>query len=187
MTILDARKTDPYHGGKTFSLKNRLYRGLWEIVWMTLGIWTPRPLISWRRFLLRLFGAKLHPTAVINAGVRVWSPQNLEMAEYSCLGPGVICYSMAPISLGPYALVSQRAHLCAGTHDITDSYFQLQAFPIHIGEKAWVAAEAFVGPGVTIGARTVLGARGVTFKSLPPDEVYAGNPARFIKPRHIVS
>jgi putative colanic acid biosynthesis acetyltransferase WcaF len=87
--------------------------------------------------------------------------------------------------MGPYALVSQDAELCAGTHDIDDDYFQLVARPITLGRRSWIAAGAFVGPGVTVGDGAVLGARAVTVKSLAPLTVYAGNPARPLRARSI--
>ncbi len=88
---------------------------------------------------------------------------------------------MAPVALGAYALVSQGAHLCAGTHDIDDPHFQLRTAPITIGPKAWVAAGAFVGPGVMIGEGAVLGARAVAFTDLAPWMVYIGNPMRALR------
>jgi putative colanic acid biosynthesis acetyltransferase WcaF len=93
---------------------------------------------------------------------------------------------MAAIRLGPYALVSQRAHLCAGTHDIDDAHFQLRTAPITIEANAWVAAEAFVGPGVTMHQGAVLGARGVLFKDLPENAVAVGNPAKVVRLRKIL-
>jgi putative colanic acid biosynthesis acetyltransferase WcaF len=79
--------------------------------------------------------------------------------------------------LGAYAVISQGAYLCAGTHDVDDPNFQLTTRPISIGERAWIAADAFVGPGVRVGEGAVLGARGVAFKDLEPWTIYAGNPA----------
>jgi putative colanic acid biosynthesis acetyltransferase WcaF len=90
---------------------------------------------------------------------------------------------MAKIRLDDYAMVSQGAHLCAGSHDISDPYFQLIVRPIVLGERAWIAAEAFVGPGVTVGKGAVLGARGVAFSDLPPWTVSVGNPSRVLKER----
>ena len=140
---------------------------------------------GWRRRLLRLFGARIAATANIYPTARIWSPRNLEIGEFSCIGPDVTIYSMAKITLAPYSLASQGAHLCAGTHDIEDVHFQLQARPIVIGFRAWIAAEAFVGPGVTVGEGAVLGARGCAFRDLDPWTVYAGNPAQVIKLRRI--
>lgn len=134
-------------------------------------------MFAWRRFILRLFGAKIASTAKVYPGVKVWYPSNLTMHDHACLAPDVICYCMDMIELGPYALVSQGAYLCGGTHNIDDPNFQLQTKPIVLGANSWVAAQAFVGPGVRIGEHAVLGARGVAFKDLEPHMVYAGNPA----------
>lgn len=183
-TPLDARLANPKHGGASFPIKHKLTRFVWSIVWKLLGSWTPAPLFAWRRALLRLFGARLAPTARIYPGVQVWYPANLEMGEWACLGGGVICYSMAPIQLKEYALVSQRAHLCAGTHDPDDPSFQLQVAPITLEANSWVAAEAFVGPGVTLRQGAVLGARGVLFRDLPEYAIAAGNPAKILRQRN---
>ena len=184
MSVLDSKHSGSLVGGRSFSQLNRLYRAIWSITWLIFGIWTPRPCVRWRRWILRLFGAKIHSTAMVNRGVEVWSPKNLRMDEHTCLGPGVICYNMAEIHLMPYAHVSQRAHLCAGSHDISDPNFQLVTAPIKICEHAWVAAEAFIGPGVFMGQGAILGARGVACSDLDSDGVYIGNPARKIKIRN---
>ena len=109
------------------------------------------------------------------------------MMPHSCLGPYVNCYSMASISLGAGAIVSQGASLCAGTHDIDDVDFSLVVKPIKIGVCAWVASDAFVGPGVSIGDYSVLGARAVLFKSVGAKMVYVGNPAIFVRKRQVES
>jgi putative colanic acid biosynthesis acetyltransferase WcaF len=105
------------------------------------------------------------------------------MDDYACLATGVDCYCMDKVSLGRHALVSQRAFLCGGTHDVTDPEFRLVTGPIRIETDAWIAAEAFVGPGVVIGKGAVLGAKGVATRDLEPWTIYAGNPARPLKPR----
>ena len=125
-----------------------------------LASWTPPFLHLWRRMLLRIFGAKIASTAGIYSSARIWSPANLEMDEFAWVGPRVQVYSMAPTTFASYSLGSLRAHLCAGTHDVEDINFQLQARPIRIGSHAWIAAEAFVGPGVVVGDGAIPGARG---------------------------
>jgi putative colanic acid biosynthesis acetyltransferase WcaF len=59
--------------------------------------------------------------------------------------------------------------------------------PIRVGEGAWVAACAFVGPGVTIGEGAVVGARAVVTKNVEAWTVVIGNPAKFIKKRMMVN
>ena len=183
---LDASQVNSRDGGPSFSLSNRLFRALWNVTWALLASWTPPPFGAWRRFLLTLFGARMGVACDVRGSAKVWYPPHLKMADRSLLADRVNCYNMAPISLGERALVSQGAHLCAGSHDIRTRDFQLIAKPIHIGADVWVAAEAFVGPGVEIGEGSVLGARAVAFKSLEPWGVYAGNPAQFVKRRVIL-
>ena len=57
--------------------------------------------------------------------------------------------------------------------------------PITLKDNSWVAAEAFVGPGVTIGEGAVVGARAAVFRNVEPWNVVGGNPAKFIKRRVI--
>lgn len=181
----DAARFSPWEGGATFTLGNRIYRAVFTLVWLVLAAWTPPPLYAWRRVLLTLFGARLHPSAKVYGSVRIWSPRNLEMAANAVIGPRAIVYSMAPITLAPFSIVSQGAHLCAGSHDVEDPHFQLIRRPIHIGERAWVAADAFVGPGVTVGEGAVLGARGCAMTDLSPWTIYRGNPATPFRERRI--
>lgn len=180
---LDATKADPFAGAPTFSMSNRLHRAIFTAVWALAASWTPPFARAWRLWILRCFGANLASTANVYSSVKIWLPKNLTMGSYSSLGPGVQVYSMAPIRIGQHVVVSQRSHLCCGTHDISNAEFQLRTAPIEIGDDAWICAEAFVGPGVTLGEGAVLAARGATFGNLSPWTVYRGNPAIAIKQR----
>lgn len=180
---LEASEANSLLAGPSFSLQNRITRGVWNLTWLLLASWTPPPLHAWRRFLLRAFGAKIGRHARIYGSTKVWLPANLEMGDYSVLGWNVNCYCQGKITLEDYANVAQYSHLVAGTHDIDSPTFQLFTRPVRICRYAWVASDAFVGPGVTVGEGAVLGARGVAFKSLDPWTVYGGNPAREIRKR----
>lgn len=183
MPLLDAEQTRPTEGGATYSLANRAIRLLWATLWCVAASWTPAPLHRYRVWLLRLFGANVAWNAHVYSSVKVWLPSNLSMASHSCLGPRVNCYCMAPITLNAGAIISQDVTLCAATHDIHDVHFQLVAKPIAVGKGAWVAAEAFIGPGVTIGERAVIGARAVLFRDAEARGVYVGNPSKKIRCR----
>jgi len=185
MSVLDAATTGQLTGGASFSLRHRAERVLWKLCWTLAARWTPPPLHGWRCFVLRRFGARIGTGVRIYGSARIWYPRHLVMADFSCLGPEVECYSQGTITIGRYAIVSQRAHLCAGTHDISDPQFQITPRPIVLGERCWIAAEAFVGPGVHIGNGTVLGARGVAMKDLAEWTVYSGNPAAAVKQRRL--
>jgi len=164
-------------------LGSRILRLAWGVAWALLYRPSPRLLHGWRRFLLRLFGAKVAPTAHPYPRCRIFAPWNLTMGDYSCLADDVDCYSVASISLGAHSVVSQHAHLCGATHDFESPEFTLLPRPIAIGAYAWVAAGAFIGPGVTVGDGAVVGARAVVAKDVEPQAVVAGNPARLIRYR----
>lgn len=180
--FLNADEINPF-SGPSFTLRHRATRAIWNVVWFLLASWTPPTLHCWRVFLLRLFGAKVAWSARIYGSVRIWYPANLSMGPLSTLGPGVECYSMGQIHLGSHVVVSQRAHLCAGSHKVDDPNFQIYALPIHLGADAWICAEAFVGPGVTVGEGAVLAARGVAFTDLESWKIYRGNPAQLLRDR----
>jgi putative colanic acid biosynthesis acetyltransferase WcaF len=168
---------------RNHSLANQLGRVLWGAAWLLLFRPSPRPLHRWRNVLLRLFGASLHPTAVIYPSARIWAPWNLTMGKHSCLANDVICYCLNRIVVGDHSVVSQYTHLCGGSHDYTKPDLPLITAPIVIEDQVWIAADVFIAPGVTIGQGTVVGARSNVFGDLPAWKVCAGSPAKPIKDR----
>lgn len=163
------------------SYRNRAGRVLWTMVWYAFFRPSPRPLHAWRCWLLRLFGATIERGAHPYPSARVWAPWNLTMKEGSCLGDHVDCYSVDQVTIEPYATVSQYSFLCTAGHDYTIQTMPVITAPIRIGRRAWVAADAFVGPGVTIGEGAIVGARASVFRSVDPWTVVGGTPARILK------
>lgn len=185
MSLLDAKASRPLEGGASFSLGNRLTRVAWGAAWLLLARWTPPPLHRWRALVLRAFGARVASTARVHASVSVWLPANLELGPDVLIGPRARLYNQGRISIGARSVISQGAHLCASTHDVDDPHFQLVLRPIAIGRQCWVAAEAFVGPGVTMHDRAVLGARGALFGDAEADGIYRGNPATLVRQKRL--
>ena len=173
----DARRISPY------SIREKVARLLWSITQATLFRLSFHNWYRWRALLLRLFGARVDSTARIRRTVRIECPWNLQVGESSSVGDRAILYCLGPVTLGARVSISQHAHLCAGSHDYSKPEMTLLRPPISIEDDAWIAADAFVGPDVTVGAGAILGARGVAFKNLNPWMIYAGNPAREVRPR----
>jgi putative colanic acid biosynthesis acetyltransferase WcaF len=169
--------------GPTFTLRNQLERLLWTVTWFLLIRFSPPQAHKYRILILKLFGANVSWNAYIYPNVSIWAPWNLHMDDYATLGRNVICYNISPISIGRMAVVSQNVHLCTGTHDYRDPAFPLYARPIAIGRRAWICADSFVGPGVTVHDGAILGAVGVAKQDLDAWTIYAGNPARPLKSR----
>lgn len=164
-------------------LSNRLRRAIWAVLYVAAFRPSPKPLHGWRRFLLRLMGAHIAPTSIIHASVRIWAPWNLIMEDCATLGPYVDCYSVAPVTLAAGCVVSQYSYLCTATHDYTELALPLISKPITIGRSAWVCADVFIGPGVTVGEGAVVAARSSVYRDIEPWTVVVGNPARFLKRR----
>jgi len=170
------------------SRKGQIKRLLWTITWAIFARPLPRSFLSgWKRFLLRCFGANIHKKAIVYSTATIYMPQNLEMDEYSYLGPDVDCYNVSKIKIGAYSVISQKSYLCSASHDITNPKRPLISAPIVIEDYAWIAADAFVGMGVKVGQGAVVGARAAVFKDVEPWTVVGGNPAKFIKKREIIN
>lgn len=105
------------------------------------------------------------------------------MKDGSCLGPYVDCYNIACVVIETDAVVSQYAFLCTGSHDYEDESFPLISAPIVVGREAWIAAAAYIGPGVTVGEGAVVAARAAVVRNIASWTVVAGNPAREVKKR----
>jgi putative colanic acid biosynthesis acetyltransferase WcaF len=169
-------------GLRYYSPADYLRRGLWALV-QPLWRCSPRWCWGWRRALLRLFGAQ------VARGVRVYPAARLHQPWHLVIGPrctiawNTTLYALGPIRLGADVVISQGAHLCAGDHDIRDPNFPVLKPPITLGDGVWIAADAFIGPGVVIGERAVVGARAVVMRPVPAAAVVAGNPARVVGQR----
>lgn len=144
---------------------------------------SPRPLFGWRRFVLRLFGARIGPHVHVYSTTHVYMPWNLEVGAWSAVGEDVLIYNLGPVTIGQRATVSHRAHLCAGTHDASQPDLPLLKPPIVVGDQAWICADALVGPGVTVGEGAVVGAGAVAMRDVEPWMIVAGNPAQPVKRR----
>lgn len=166
-----------------WSTRQKIARMAWYFVQATFFRLSIHNAYRWRALLLRLFGAKLGRQVRIRRTVRIEIPWHLRIGDGTVVGDFAILYSLGKITLGRNVTISQYAHLCAGTHDLTTRDFTLICTPMTLGDDVWVAADSFVGPGVTIGERTVLGARSSAFSNLPAGVIAVGSPARAIKPR----
>jgi putative colanic acid biosynthesis acetyltransferase WcaF len=172
--------------GINFALANRIGRVFWSIIYGLFFRYSPKPLHQWRSFLLKCFGAKVGKSVHVYPGAKIWAPWNLELGDGAAVANGAILYTQGMISIGKNAVISQGAHLCAGTHDYNLPDFPLYTKPIIIGDYAWVAAEAFIHPGINIGNGCVIGARSVVTKDMPEWMVCAGHPCKPIKARKLI-
>lgn len=167
---------------RKWTRKELLGRLLWSLC-SPLFRFSPRLLWGWRRGLLRTFGAHIGREVRIDPSARIFIPWNLKIGDWSAVGFDVLLYNLGPLEIGEKATISQRAHLCGGSHDFRDPAMPLLKCAVTIGDGAWICADAFVGPGVIVSKGAVVGARAVVVKDVEAAAIVAGNPARMIGQR----
>ncbi|MCF4102186.1 putative colanic acid biosynthesis acetyltransferase [Gillisia sp. M10.2A] len=170
----------------SFSFSNKAGRLVWNFCyWIFFRPFSLSLFKKWRIFVLRTFGAKIGTNSDVHSNVKIWAPWNLELGSYSSIGPKVDCYNQGKIRIGNHSIISQKTYLCASSHDFTLPNFPLILKPINIMNQVWIAADAFIAPGVTIGEGAVIAARAGVFKDIEDWTVAGGNPAKRIKERII--
>jgi putative colanic acid biosynthesis acetyltransferase WcaF len=176
------------HASNQAARKYRFGEQARRIAW-SAGRWllrlSPRPCFAFRRAVLRLFGAKIGAYVNVYPSTHIYMPWNVEIGEWSALGEDALIYSLGKVRIGRSVTVSYRAHVCAGTHDLSDPALKLLKPPVVIEDGVWAGTESFIGPGVTVGQCAVVGARAVVVKDVAAFDIVAGNPARTIGRREL--
>ncbi|MDA9339482.1 putative colanic acid biosynthesis acetyltransferase [Polaribacter sp.] len=177
------QQLDRFQLPKNFRGKNAFIVQLWWIVQGTLFRMSPQFLYGFRRFLLRLFGAKIGMNVIIRPTVRTTYPWKVTIGDYSWIGDDVVLYSLGEIEIGENVVISQKSYLCTGSHDYLKEDFPIFAKKIFIENECWLATDVFVAPGVTIGKGTVVASRSSVYRNLPSNKLCLGNPAKVIRER----
>ncbi len=175
---------NPYHRA-SFSLKHRMARLLWQIVYLFLYRISPRPLHAWRAMLLRLFGANMGKGCHFYPSGKVWAPWNLTCEDCCTLADQAEIYNPSEIYLESHCIISQQAFICGATHDYQHPDFPMISYPMRLGAYSWICARASVSPGVNVGAGAILGLGSVANDDLEPWSVYVGVPAVRTKTRQM--
>ena len=168
---------------KNFRGRSAIYVQLWWIVDVIFFRPSPQIFYKWRRFLLRLFGAKIGKNVIIRPSVTVTYPWKVEIGDNSWIGDDVVLYSLGEIKIGRNTVISQKSYICAGTHDYKQEDFPILSKEVIIEDECWLATDVFIGPGVRIYEGTVVGARSSVFKDIPARKVCMGSPVEIIKDR----
>ncbi len=162
---------------------------LWQAAWLFVGL----PLFSsrWLPFsrlrvaLLRAFGAQVGTGVVIHSEVRVKYPWHLQAGNDCWIGERAWIDNLTTVRLGNDVCISQDCYICTGNHNWSDPAFGLIVRTVELGNGSWAAARSVLLPGVVLGEGAIAGAGSVVTQAIPPFEVYAGNPATFVRMRAI--
>jgi maltose O-acetyltransferase len=126
----------------------------------------------WRRAQ----GVKLGNLASVGCK-KLFNADRLMVGDYSFVGD-VSIQLLASVTIGKSVLVSDGVTILTGSHDPKDARFRHILAPVVIKDYAWVATNATILPGVTIGEGAIVGAGAVVSKDVPDHVVVVGNPAR---------
>lgn len=158
-----------------------------ELLWYACKVSFFQSSLPWpsamKCFLLRCFGSEVGRGVVIKPRVNIHLPWKLVVGDHVWVGEEVFVLNFARVTIGRQACISQRVFLCTGNHDYRDPAMPYRNRPITIGEGAWIGAQCFVAPGVTVGDEAVVTAGSIVSKDQPMGMICAGNPCVPLKPR----
>ena len=137
-----------------------------------------------KRGILRNFGAELGAGVVVKPKAKITFPWKLSVGENSWIGEEAWLLNLDSIEIGSNVCISQRAFLCAGSHNWKKESFDLITKPIVIENGVWICADVFIGPGVTVGKNSVVTAGSVVTRDLSPGMICSGNPCVAVKKRN---
>lgn len=150
----------------------------WLVVWIKRSIHFGamlRLLIGPIR--LRHKGAKIGKLVILGKSQIEGCLVNLSIGNETSLGRCHIALHDR-VQIGKKVVINDGAMLLSGTHSLTDPAWRHKTKPIQIGDYAWIATNAIILPGVSIGHGAVIGAGAVVRSDVPDYAVVIGNPAQ---------
>ena len=109
---------------------------------------------------------------------------NIRLGRNVFINYHCIFLDCAPIEIGNDVQIGPSVQLYTAQHPLDAEVRRSgleSALPIRIGNDVWIGGGSVVLPGVTIGARSVVGAGSVVVHNVPPDSLVVGNPARMVR------
>lgn len=125
---------------------------------------------------------------VIESDCRIIVPKNFQIGENSSISNHTTIFATFGVSIGANCLISSNCGISSYNHiSLSQNRFRDSALdvnfsrPVFIGDNVWIGMNVCILPGVTIGNNSIIGAGSTLTKNVPPNEIWVGNPARFIK------
>lgn len=126
----------------------------------------------------------------IRCSIKVGDNATLTIGNMSGMSGGCI-WATDSITIGNYVNIGANCTIMDGDIHNTDwklrhidrtseSPIPYKHRPIAIEDDVWIGANSIILKGVTIGARSIIGAGSVVTKDIPADCIAAGNPCRVI-------
>lgn len=138
-----------------------------------------------RARFLRFFLGGIGEANVIQANLRVATPEKLTLGSHCNFGEDVFITAGGGVRIGDYVGIGAGAKIWSVTHRYQDpdTPWLLQGWDyqeVVVEDDVWIGAGAFIMPGVRLGKGCIISAMSVVSKSVPPYAIVAGNPGRAI-------
>ncbi len=162
---------------------NNVKRFIWHytnLIFFKTGIF---PFYGLKRFLLKLFGAKVGKNVLIKPHVNIKYPWLLQLGNNIWIGEEVWIDNLAEVKIADNVCLSQGALLLCGNHDYTKTTFDLMVKPIILEEGVWIGAKSIVCGGVVCSNHSIVSVASVLTSPTEPYGIYKGNPAQKIMQR----
>lgn len=184
MNRIDYQDLSKFKVPDNFRGKGLIYTQLWWFIQGSLFKLSPKFMYKFRCSILRLFGATIGNNVLIRPSAVITYPWKFTIGDNSWIGDETVIYNLEKIHIGANVAIAHRTYLCTGLHAIDKITFDIEAEPISIEDEVWLTNDVFVGPGVTIGRGSIIGARSSVFDDMPAGMVCFGYPCKPIKQRN---
>jgi acetyltransferase-like isoleucine patch superfamily enzyme len=116
-----------------------------------------------------------------NVVLSTFTPQaEIRIGSNVLIGGRTFIGAQGLVTIGDNTMIAGQVMIFdSDFHGIDDQ--PTQERPIRIGSHVWIGIRAMILEGVTIGDNSIVGAGSVVSKSVAPNSIVAGNPARFIR------
>lgn len=138
--------------------------------------------------VLRLAGVDIGRTTIVLGPVTFSGPRhsarNVHIGEHCVVNFGCVFEGAAPITIGDRVGVGQQVMILTNGHVIDGADQRmgpLDPRPVTVADGAWISSRSLLLPGVEIGRGSVVAAGSVVTRSVPPDVLVGGAPARVIR------
>jgi acetyltransferase-like isoleucine patch superfamily enzyme len=129
------------------------------------------------------------PHTVLEPDVWLTAPgaARIRIGGGTFLNIGVMVAALELVEIGDHCMFANGCFISDGSHRFDDPHKPVpwQGFttkgPTRIGDNVWAGAHVVITSGVTVGARSVIGANSVVTADIPPFSIAAGAPARVLR------
>jgi maltose O-acetyltransferase len=124
----------------------------------------------------------------IDHNCHILVPQKFSIGDHSSISSYTTIYATFGVTIGSNCLISSNCGISSYNHiqssenrpgnineDVNFSK------PVVIGDNVWIGMNACILPGVTIGNNSIIGSGSIVTKDVPANEIWVGNPAKFVK------